>query len=238
MSELFAFKGSGVETSRDHLAYDLNAARLQAKIKRFLTMDLAEAAAEFSVSRSNDMSSARAKGFDRGVIREVAYRPLDHRSLYNDPLYVDWPRPDLQAVWGQQNLCLFALPFATRSGPAVWCHSLLPDRHSFRGSYGGYALPLYDRRPGHGPINIAPKLLDGLALAYHAPVDPQVVLDAMLGLLSASSYTLRFAEDLEDVLPHVPFPADRGAFERVAAIGKLIRELETFTRAPAPKYLT
>lgn len=114
----------------------------------------------------------------------------------------------------------------------------LPDRHSFRGSYGGYAFPLYDRRPGHGPTNLRSELIEGLSLAYHAPVEPQDIFDAILGLLSATSYTLRFAEDLEDVFPHIPFPADRQVFDRAATIGRTIRELETFARAPAPAFLT
>jgi hypothetical protein len=114
----------------------------------------------------------------------------------------------------------------------------MPDYHSFRGSYGGYAFPLYDRRPGHGPLNVSAGLLDNLALAYAAPVAPEAVFDAILALLSASSYTLRFAEDLEDVFPHVPFPAERRLFEAAARIGAAIRQVETFARPPDPLYLT
>jgi hypothetical protein len=57
-------------------------------------------------------------------------------------------------------------------------------------------------------------------------------------LLSATSYTLRFAEDLEDTFPHVPFPAGKALFDRAAAIGKLIREVETFARPPETQFLT
>jgi hypothetical protein len=64
------------------------------------------------------------------------------------------------------------------------------------------------------------------------------VFDAILGLLSATSYTLRFAEDLEDTFPHVPFPADKALFDQAAAIGQLIREVETFARPPEPQFLT
>jgi hypothetical protein len=53
-------------------------------------------------------------------------------------------------------LALYAMPFATGAGPAVWCHGLLPDyHHAFRGSYGGYAFPLRDNRPGHGAHSMA-----------------------------------------------------------------------------------
>ena len=126
--------------------------------------------------------------------------------------------------------------FATGEGPAVWCHALLPDYHAFSGR-GGYAFPFHDRRAGSEPINLNPKLLDGLALAYNAPVEPQAVFDAILALLSATSYTLRFAEDLEDVFPHVSFPANKTLFDRASAFGKLIREVETFARPPAPEFL-
>jgi predicted helicase len=123
------------------------------------------------------------------------------------------------------------MPFATGAGPAVWCHGLLPDRHAFRGSYGGYAFPLRDNRSGHGPFNISPALLAGLAASLCAPVSAEDAFDAMLALLSATSYTLRFAEDLEDVFPHVPFPSDRTLFLATAELGREIRAVETFTSA-------
>jgi hypothetical protein len=130
------------------------------------------------------------------------------------------------------------MPFATGAGPAVWCHALLPDYHSFRGSYGGYAFPLYDRRAGRAPLNVSAELLDNLSLAYASPIKAEAVFDAMLALLSAKSYTLRFAEDLEDVFPHVPFPTDRTVFEKAASIGARIRELETFAAPPAAEFLS
>jgi hypothetical protein len=129
------------------------------------------------------------------------------------------------------------MPFATGVGPAVWCHAILPDYHSFSGR-GGYAFPLHDHRPGHGPVNVKSGLIDGLSLAYNNPVEAQDVFDAMIGLLSATSYTLRFAEDLEDVFPHVPFPASKAVFDRATAIGKSIREVETFERTPGAMFLT
>ena len=130
------------------------------------------------------------------------------------------------------------MPFATGAGPAVWCHGLLPDYHAFRGSYGGYAFPLRDNRPGHGPFNLSPTLLAGLAANYGAPVEAQDAFDAILALLSATSYTLRFAEDLEDVFPHVPFPGDHALFLEAVAVGREIRAVETFARPPRPEFLT
>ncbi len=157
--------------------------------------------------------------------------------MYNHAAYGDFLRPELQLVWGANNVALYAMPFATGAGPGVWCHGLLPDYHAFSGR-GGYAFPLRDNRPGHGPFNISPSLLAGLAASYGAPVSAEDAFDAMLALLSATSYTLRFAEDLEDVFPHVPLPTAHALFLAASELGREIRAVETFARPPGPNFLT
>ncbi len=58
----------------------------------------------------------------------------------------------------------------------------------------------------------------------------------MLCLLSATSYTDRFAEDLGDTFPHLPFPADPAVLARAAELGARIRLLETCAANPAPDF--
>lgn len=232
---IFDFHLSGLQTKRDHFSYDVSKDALLERLKRFKASLASEAREAFHDSRDRKWASAQAHPVDAGKIVDVVYRPLDRRYLYNHPAFGDFLRPSLQLAWGTSNVGLYAMPFGIGAGTAAWCNALLPDYHSFSGR-GGYAFPLYDRRPGHGPINLSLALLDGLSLAYHAPVPAEAAFDAMLALLSATSYTLRFAEDLEDVFPHVPFPADRGVFEQAAKIGAAIREVETFARAPDPYF--
>jgi Type ISP C-terminal specificity domain len=62
------------------------------------------------------------------------------------------------------------------------------------------------------------------------------VFDAILALLSASSYTSRFAADLEDDFPHVPLPASPDIFAEAAAIGRAIRGIQSNTSDPAPQH--
>ncbi len=60
-----------------------------------------------------------------------------------------------------------------------------------------------------------------------------------MALLSATDYTVRFAYDLENDFPHVPFPADKRVFvvpPLRARLGNRIRELETFASAPAKDF--
>jgi hypothetical protein len=231
LRECFSFSGSGMQTKRDQFVYSSMRQILQTRIEGFLRMPLDEARTAFHETRDKKAIAAQAAVFDATAIREVAYRPFDRRFLYLHPRYGDFLRPELQRVWGRGNVALYTLPRGTGSGPAAWCHGLLPDYHAFRGSYGGYAFPLHDWRPESVGTNIASALSDGLTAAYGVAVTPEQVFDAILCLLSARSYTLRFAEDLEDVFPHVPFPADHAAFAASATLGAQIRAVQTFDAA-------
>jgi predicted helicase len=237
VQDCFAFGRSGLQTKRDDFVYSLTAASLQNKITAFKQSSEHAAREMFHDSRDRTWVNAHAIPFAKSHILKVGYRPLDNRYLYNHRAYGDFLRPELQAVWGAQNVCLYAMPSGTNEGPAVWCHGLLPDYHAFSGR-GGYAFPLRDNRPGYGPFNLSSGLLAGLAANYGAPVSAQDAFDAILALLSATSYTLRHAEDLEDVFPHVPFPGDRAVFAAAIALGRDIRDLQTFARPPAPAWLT
>lgn len=142
----------------------------------------------------------------------------------------------MQRAWGDTNVGLYSLKSNTGAGPGIWCHGLLPDYHSIKGSNGGYAFPLHDRRAGPDAHNLNPVLVAALAEAYGAAQTPEDIFDAILCLLSATSYTRRFAEDLEDTFPHIPFPADPAVFARAAAVGREIHALEAFQRDPAPEF--
>jgi predicted helicase len=243
----FEFRHSGVQTKRDEFVYSPSGEALTTRLLEFKRMSDDRASVAFPGTAARPWKRARAQAFDDGLIQRIAYRPLDRRWLYNNKHFIDRRRPDLQEVWGahevwkrdppsNRNFGLYAMPFGTGAGPAVWCHGLLPDYHSFRGSYGGYAFPLYDRRPRVNGSNLSPAVAEGLGAAYGEPVAVEDVFDAILCLLSAASYTRRFADDLENTFPHVPFPARSAVFQDAARIGRDVRAVETFSRPPAASY--
>lgn len=237
LRECFIFCRSGLQTKRDHFVYDASSLRLAQRVNQFLRSADEDSERMFHGTAARRYSRAKRVPFDNNSITAVAYRPLDSRFLYNHPMYGDRLRPELQAVWGDSNISLYAMPGGTGKGPAVWCHGFLPDYHAFRGSYGGYAFPLHDRRPHVAAPNVSSVLVQGLSMVYGEPVDPEGVFASILCLLSAASYTLRFAEDLEDVFPHVPFPARQAVFQEAVRIGREIRAVETFSRKPNATYL-
>jgi predicted helicase len=217
LREAFLFSKSGMKSGNDDVFVSAVRSRLEGQLEPIL--------------------NARAiPEYDASLEKYYSYRPLDRRWFFNDLRLLNRPGPAMQRVWGTENVGLYALPSGTGAGPGVWCHGLVPDYHAFRGSYGGYAFPLYDRRPNINAPNVSPDLVQSLSAAYGETVTAEEVFDAILCLLSATSYTLRFAEDLEDVFPHVPFPARLENFRDAVRIGGSIRMVETFAREPSKAF--
>jgi Type ISP C-terminal specificity domain/N-6 DNA Methylase len=238
LTACFEFASSGIQTKRDEFIYSASRPFLQIKIQQYQTLPDVLAQQLFHSTGAKPWHVAKSHPFEDRALQLTCYRPLDNRWLYNHEAFLDRRRPELQEVWGQSNICLYAMPGGTGAGPAVWCHGMLPDYHSFRGSYGGYAFPLFDRRQVPAAFNIHERLTASLGAAYGSAIGEQDIFDAVLCLLSAESYSLRFAEDLEDVFPHVPFPAQQLVFREAVRLGREIRFVETFSRAPAARYLS
>lgn len=214
--EAFSFSKSGMKSGDDDVFVSVNASDLPAQVQSLL-------------APRDDPEFKTAK------VRKLSYRPMDNRHFYNDLPLLNRPGPEMQRAWGAANVGVYTMPSGVGLGPAAWCHSDLPDYHGFSGR-GGYAFPLRDQRGGPTTYNLNPEILKALAEAYGEPVSPEDLFDAILALLSATSYTVRFAEDLEDTFPHIPFPADPDLFHRAVAIGREIRALESFAREPAEKF--
>ena len=128
LREVFTFSKSGMKSGDD----DVFVSPIRASLQHQVTPLLGD--------RADPQYDVTLETF-------YSYRPLDRRWFFNDLSMLDRPGPMLQRVWGPNNISLYALPSGTGAGPALWCHGLLPDYHAFRGSYGGYAFPLHDRRP-------------------------------------------------------------------------------------------
>lgn len=235
LNEIFRFFAGGVQTARDEIVYSPARGRLLDQITAFQSLTAEEARRKFRPTGRRPLSAALSAELLPSSIMPIAFRPLDIRHLYSDERFVEYMRAELLEAWGQENCCLYAMPFGTGTGAAVWAHGLYPDYQGLS-ERGGYAFPIYDRREGPSSTNLSPALVAGLSAAYGQAVSPEDAFDAILCLLSASSYTRRFAEDLEDVFPHIPFPADGDVFAEAVRVGRQIRAVETFAREPEPRF--
>jgi len=236
ITELFNYSVGGMQSKRNDFVYDISHKNLERRIKDFVNTEFTpELVRTFKETRDRKAKAAHSLPFDSGRITKVSFRPLDLRFLYNVREYGDFLRPELQRCWGSSNRALYTHHFGVGAGPATLCTIHIPDYDLWAGR-GGYAFPLYDRRQGADATNLNPEILTALTEAYGEPVSPEDLFDATLALLSATSYTVRFAEDLEDTFPHIPFPADPALFAKAAEIGREIRAVEAFARDPGPAF--
>ena len=250
IAEAFRDRSLEIQSKRDRFVYSVDEQMLDQRISAMVVADNPQAHEAYNPTPARPWQGAvaamklwrashdeRPAEVPRNPIKQASYRPLDVRPLIAHNSVLDRQRPSLQGMWGHSNISIYTMPGGIGIGPSVWCHGVLPDYHAFRGSYGGYAFPLYDRRSGDDASNLALELVASLSEAYGTAIAPETLFDAVLALLSASSYTVRFAEDLEDTFPHIPFPATVDLFNRAAEVGAEIKSLETFARAPSADYM-
>ncbi len=236
LDELLVFRSNGIVTYRDDFSYAPTRLALEDRIRSLLRGSPEQAAIMFRETRDRKVGPALLVPFSPDAIESISYRPLDRRWLYNRREYIDFPKPDLQAAWGADNICLIAPEDGAGRGPSVWCHGSKPDQHSFRGAYGGWVFPLRRHAGGANASFLHPMLVAGLSAVYGVSPAPQDIFDAILALLSGTTYTTRFAADLEDDFPHVPFPASPEVFTEAAAVGAAIRRIQCMSEPPSPDY--
>jgi hypothetical protein len=237
IAEIMSFRSNGIVTYRDEFIYATQQDTLLNRLNTWSASNEDAAKGSFGESALNKFGPAYRSNLQPELIEAASYRPLDRRWLYKHANFVDRLRPELDAAWGERNVALISPSGGIGAGPSVWCHGLLPDQHSFRGSFGGWVFPLVNHNAEGTGHYFIPELMRALALAYGEEVPAQDVFDAILALLSATSYTTRFAHDLEDAFPHIPFPSELGAFRNAARIGSRIRGLQSFEAAPRTEFM-
>jgi hypothetical protein len=108
-------------------------------------------------------------------------------------------------------------------GPAANVTSLVPDLHHFRGSFGGKdVIPLW-RDPEAREANVARGVLEAIG-----GVGAEDLFAYCYAVLSAPSYTERFAAELEIPGPHIPITSDNALFGAAVSLGRRLIWLHTY----------
>lgn len=218
LDQLMPLRQSGVQTKRDKLAVGVTPQELAARLRALLDPDLTDSERREIFHETQARPCPTKRSLDLSRIRPFGYRPLDNRWLYDDPAFIDRPRPKLRKYWHRGQRAFVTLPKGHRPGPAVFVHTELPDLHAFKGDTGGHVFPLW-LDPDHHEPNLARGFLARLRSHLRADIAADDVFAYVYGLLGAPGYQARFADELAQGFPRVPFPVDAGAFRRVAELG-------------------
>lgn len=243
VARIFPTSSSGVQSSRDDLVNDSDRGRLESRMRAIVdpanTDD--ELRERFDVAENARWRwkehRAAFSEFKPARLIPWTYRLFDRRFIYWDPALVSWPRQRLMqhllpiplGLGGEDRLALIvqrARPIntiATMSrGIAAshvtghWCH--VYPLHLAVGGDQDALIPADE----HWRENVDPAIASALAAAHGARHSVEDMAMYTLAILSSPLYRSRFSESLEQDHPHIPFPRDRGAFDRMAELGRLL----------------
>jgi len=158
------------------------------------------------------------------------WRAFDRQWTFRDPRLAKTESP---ALW--QSLSSRQVFFATLAsepigpGPALLAFTAVPDKHVFRGSFGGKdIIPLY-----RDAAAASPNVMSGLTDLLRARLGRESLTEEHLAayvfaLLSTPGYQLCFEAELRDKVVRVPLTADAEAWDEAVALGRELIGLHTF----------
>jgi len=153
-----------------------------------------------------------------------AFRSFDRQWIIPDNRLGDYLRPQLWYAHSAKQLyitSLFNHPLGF--GQALTCCSEIPDRHHFRGSYGGKdIIPLFLDSKGN-KANILPGLLEILG-----NITPEDFAGYVYCLLSHPEYTCRFSDELVNRKVRIPLTKNKRLFAEAAKFGEYLIWLHTY----------
>ncbi len=155
-------------------------------------------------------------------------RSFDRQWTFQDPRLAKTESPSLWASLSSNQVFLTTMTTTVLgAGPAATLTTAVPDKHHFRGSYGGKdVIPLY--RDAQGTPNVDPAALKVLSDKLGVKITVEQLFAYAFGVLAGTDYTERFHEALETPGPRIPVTADAELFAQMTKHGEKLIWLQTF----------
>lgn len=164
------------------------------------------------------------------VVKPVRYasRSFDRQYIIPDKRLIDTERPLLWENYSDHQCFLTGLiGHSPTAGPALTATALVPDKHHYKGSFGGRAIPLWADAAATQP-NVRLALLSELSLLYGSEIGAEDVFAYIAAVAAHPGYTSRFAKDLAQPGLRIPITADAALFAEAATLGREVVWLHTF----------
>ena len=176
--------------------------------------------ADFRTGRKLDALAKLVEDAPCPALERYAYRSFDSQWLLADARLLARPRPPLWHGHGAEQVYLTSLlTTVLGSGPAATVCAHVPDRHHFRGSYGGKdVIPLWRDVDATEP-NVTDGLLETVGSKLGCEVAPEDLFAYAYALLASPTYVDRFSEELTVPGPRLPLTKDPELFQSAVALG-------------------
>ena len=234
LDSIFSSQSVGMLTARDKLNVAFSGTQLLRRLRRFVTLDIEDARAEFGLrtdTRDWKISSAqhdlRSTKINPEKLIQVAYRPFDQRFVYytgNSKGLIGQPA---RTLFRSMQSCPLALGTVKRVEEGEFRHALvcsnLPDGHCVSSKETTHIFPLYrpDDNSTEGKVveNFTADFRMDLDAHYNYHFTAEEVLGYIYGVLHTPTYRRNYAEFLRIDYPRIPFPANADGFEKLSTLG-------------------
>lgn len=168
---------------------------------------------------------------DAPAIVPVGFRSFDRQYVMADSRLIHMPSPQLwEYRVPEQIFVVEQHAHYPKAGPGLFFNTLIPDKHSFKGSEGGRAHPTLNTG---GTPNLTEPAAQMLRERFgdNAPGDLVYYLAALTG---HPGYVRTFDEPLQQAGIRVPLTADPALWERAVQLGKQVVWLHTYGERGEP----
>lgn len=155
-------------------------------------------------------------------------RSFDRQWIIPDARVITQPNAVLWQGLSSRQVYLTALHDRhPGTGPATTFTGLVPDKHHFKGSFGGRVFPLW-ADSGCAHTNLRGSVLAHLAKTYGRRVEPEDLFAYIAAITAHPGFVSRFNEDMAMPGIRVPLTAEGDLFFEAADVGRRVLWLHTF----------
>jgi hypothetical protein len=250
LKEIFPFYGTGIQTSRDDFASDIDRQALESRLKKFF--DLAstdrQVTDEFALSDTRGWTIKevrRSSSFSkvRKSIVPFLFRTFDKRWIALTKDIVDWPRLDVMSCVSSDRLGLIC---SRQQSVPGFHHALAVNLPvdmfclSNKSREGQTLFPLFVHERGglfnspDGPVwrpNLDPKIANSVRArlsngattvrgSESTDAEATQAFNCIYATLYSPEYRSRYTDLLKMDYPRVPFPADADLFGDLSRLGQ------------------
>jgi predicted helicase len=267
LNTLFNEGSNGVQTKRDSLFVDFNEKHLLKRIEYLLTDETSnDFNIEYQIKDSSSyqlLKKINSCNFNRNLLSNLLYRPLDYRKIYYDKNLLGRPfYKMLRNLLNLDNICLVLGRQGQAVGNKQWnlvsISKIILDTNLFyRGGNMAYPLYIYPEENQQQNINqeiertpnLNPEIVDQISkkieLSFKnekestedtfAPID---ILDYIYAILHSPTYREKYKEFLKIDFPRVPYPKDKDTFWQLVKLGGEIRQIHLLESPVVEKFIT
>jgi len=246
VSELFRNQNTGIQTKKDEVTIKFTRKEMQKVYDDFTSKDIDTLRSDFSIT---DGSVWRLKNAiedlkeDTASVVPILYRPFDLRFTIltkKSGGFLGRPRYSIMQHFVKgKNYGLITLRINGENNEfvAIATKTVAEKGSLPRGNYSVFPLYLY-AEDGSKISNLEKDIANKISKVLGFEATPENIFDYIYAVLHSPNYREKYKEFLKIDFPRVPYPTDKEAFNKLAELGKELRELHLLESSKVNDFIT